>query len=334
MSPSESAAETARIAADWAVRHPLSAADAAALEQWLAGDPRRAGALLRAQAGWAVLDRGQALRGDRATSAAPPAAWLHRMASRRAAVIGIGGSLAATVIGVVSWPLLSRQRATTTRGEIRRLPLEDGSIATINTESELEMSVRANLRKVALVRGQAWFEVVKDNRRPFVVDAGIAQVRAVGTAFAVHRHADRVEIAVTEGTVAAWHSSAEGDLTVLTAGQVATFRGDAAPVGVRTAPEAIRRSLAWRDGEIVLEGETLASAVAQFNRYNRRQLVIEDAALGREPLVGLFQIGDPEGFAATVATTVGAQVYETADEIRLSAKKSDMRETEAAPPRI
>jgi len=338
MSPVESAADIARTASEWAVRHPLCGADAAALELWLAGDPRRAGALLRAQAAWTMLDRGQALRSEvprPAPTTAPSAlSWARRQVSRRSLSVAIGGGIAAALVGFLSWPLLSRQRASTGRGEIRRLPLEDGSVATIDTDSELEVALHANLRQVALVRGQAWFEVAKDARRPFVVDAGIAQARAVGTAFSVHRADDGVEIAVTEGIVVAWPSSVQGSLTTLKAGQFAVFTPDGGLIRVDTAPEAIRRALAWRDGEIALEGETLAHAVGQFNRYNSRQLIVEGHALAREKLVGLFQIGDPGGFAATVAATLGAQVHETADEIRLSRTKSEPQMTEAISPNI
>jgi transmembrane sensor len=80
----------------------------------------------------------------------------------------------------------------------------------------------------------------------------------------------------------------------------------------------IERSLAWREGQIVLEGETLDEAVAQFNRYNNKKLVISDPGLAAEKLVGQFHATDPQTFAEAVATTLGAQVYEQGDTIRLS----------------
>jgi transmembrane sensor len=80
----------------------------------------------------------------------------------------------------------------------------------------------------------------------------------------------------------------------------------------------VERSLAWREGEIVLEGETLDEAVAQFNRYNARKLVISDPGLAAEKLVGQFRATDPQTFAEAVATTLGAKVEEEGDTIRLS----------------
>ena len=302
-------------AAAWALRHPLDAAGEAELKVWLAQDRRHAGALLRAQAGLSVLERN--LAGERADLAAPPSPGV----SRRWLVAGAGGAIAATLAGVIGWPMLTGERVETARGEIRRLPLADGSVATIDTSSALRVRMARDSRRISLSKGQAWFEVAKDRARPFLVDAGMAQVRAVGTAFSVRRTEDGVQVAVTEGTVAAWASDAGGTMTILEAGQYANFRrGAAAPV-TGTAPAAIERSLAWRDGEIALENETLASAAAQFNRYNRQQLIVTDPALASERLVGLFEIDKPEVFAATLAASLDVAVAATPDEIRLSRKK-------------
>ena len=84
------------------------------------------------------------------------------------------------------------------------------------------------------------------------------------------------------------------------------------------ASEDIKRSLAWREGQIVLEGESLDDAVAQFNRYNTRKLVISDPSLAEEKLVGQFRATEPLTFAEAVATTLGAAVVEDGDTIRLS----------------
>lgn len=309
-------------AAAWALRHPLDESERVALETWLAEDRRHAGALLRAQAALSAIDRAVAGNDTSANSLLPASA---PATTRRWVLAGAGGALAAGIAGVVGWPLLVGERVETARGEIRRLPLKDGSVAAIDTSSELRVVMASDSRRVTLGKGQAWFQVAKDKSRPFIVDAGIAQVRAVGTAFSVRRTADGVQVAVTEGKVAAWARDASGTMTILEAGQFATFRtGAAAPV-TGTAPAAIERSLAWRTGEIALDNDTLASAVDQFNRYNRRQFVIVDRDLANERLVGLFQLDNPDTFAATLATSLDVAVTSTPTEIRLARKKAVVR---------
>lgn len=303
-------------AAAWAVRHPLDTAGQAALDAWLARDPRHAGALLRAMAGLSAIDR--ALRPEAAKAELPR----YRQPPRRLVLAGIGGAMAAAVAGMIGWTRTRGERVVTARGEIRRLPLGDGSVATINTSSEIRVMLDSETRRVALESGQAWFQVAKDRARPFIVDAGIAQARAVGTAFSVRRGADGVQVTVTEGVVAVWPSDAGGTMTILKAGQFADFTAGAPTPAIGTAPARIERALAWRSGEIALENESLASAVEQFNRYNHRQLVIADPGLADERLVGLFQIDKPEDFAATLATSIDVEVVTTPTEIRLSRKKS------------
>ncbi|MET3710450.1 transmembrane sensor [Sphingomonas trueperi] len=306
-------------AAEWALRHPLDAAGEAAIEAWLAEDPVHAGALLRAMAGLSLVDQAIAPPADRVAPAHPAP---H---ARRRFLAGAAAALAASVTGLFGWQYWRAQHVETARGEIRRLPLADGSVAMINTDSALSVTLERNIRRISLDHGQAWFQVAKDRARPFVVDAGIALVRAVGTAFSVERRDQGVEIAVTEGTVAVWAADASGAMTIIEAGQFARFHAGATAPVVGTAPAAITRALAWRSGEIALENETVSNAVGQFNRYNRQQLVIEDQDLARERLIGLFQIDKPGDFAATLATSFDAQVTITPQEIRIARKKPEQR---------
>lgn len=303
-------------AARWALRHPLAPAEREELEAWLAQDRRHAGALLRAQAALSAIDRALAPVHDE-----EPHAPRVARPTRRWMLAGAGGAIAATVAGIAGWSQLIGTRVTTARGEIRRLPLADGSVATIDTSSALRVVLADDSRRIALDKGQAFFQVAKDRKRPFIVDAGIAQARALGTAFSVRRTEDGVQVAVTEGIVGVWAGNDSGAMTILQAGQYATFRrGEPAPV-TGTAPAAIDRSLAWRSGEIALENETLANAVAQFNRYNRQQLILADPDLAGERLVGLFRIDNPAAFAETLAVSHQIGVTATPAEIRLSRKK-------------
>ena len=127
-------------------------------------------------------------------------------------------------------------------------------------------------------QGEAWFQVAKDKQRPFVVAAGRARIRAVGTAFSVRRRAGGADVLVTEGAVEVWADGAEGHRVRLSAGARGFIADDAAIVQQPAAPSAIDRALAWRSGKVDLAGDRLDSAVAEFNRYNQRRLVIADPA--------------------------------------------------------
>ncbi len=314
----ETSADIEQAAALWAVKErPLSAEDQAALDAWLAGDRRRQGALFRAESGWASLSRARALNGAGQGSVATP------LLSRRGLLVSAGlvGTMAAGVGGALM--LVNTADHRTQVGEFKRLPLADGTVANLNTDSEIRVNMRSRLRQVELARGEAWFEVAKDPSRPFVVRAGDAHVQAVGTAFSVRHYAGGAEVMVTEGRVKAWSADKADDVVWLSAGD-RTFINGRGALAARKAPEEIDKALAWRSGQIVFEGQTLDWAVAEYNRYNTRKIVLDSPELKLERLVGKYSTGDPVGFAQGTALSIGAEVSVTPDTIHIrSFKKSD-----------
>ena len=122
---------------------------------------------------------------------------------------------------------------------------------------------------------------------------------------------------VTEGTVETWTVGSELDVRQVMAGSKVFVSDIAGPSRVVAASQQIDRALAWREGEIALDGETLAEAAVEFNRYNERKLTI-DPALSNERLVGWFHTNEPDNFAAAAATVLKLKVTENADDIDLS----------------
>lgn len=284
-----------------------SAADEEALQAWLGEDPMRQGLLLRMQAQWIALSPEApepALAADaeaEEAQAAPATRW-----ARRGILTGIAASAALAFAGL-RWNQ-SPAAYTTKLGEIRRLPLSDGSVMTINSGSELTVTMAKQAREVELTQGEAWFEVAKDARRPFVVAAGNVRVRAVGTAFSVRRRETGVEVLVTEGVVETW---ADGDKSLrmrLEAGERVMLSAHAVIDYETDASSSVDRALAWRSGMIDLNGRTLYDAADEFNRYNQRQIIIADPRIAREEFDGLFRINDPEGFAQAVKASLGVSL--------------------------
>ena len=75
----------------------------------------------------------------------------------------------------------------------------------------------------------------------------------------------------------------------------------------RIEPQLLARRLAWTSGRIVLQGETLSEAIAEFNRYNTRQLAFEPS-LATLRVVGNFDATDPESFAAALASAFNLRI--------------------------
>ena len=274
---------------------------------------------------WTHADRVRSL-GPAATQEPPEPSFWERI-DRRAAMLG-GGAVAASLLAGITIPrLLARShRLATATGEIRRVPLGEGSVVTLDTDSVVETAFNKERRDVRLLSGVAFFEVAHDPSRPFVVQARDLLVRAVGTAFSVRNIAGQpVSVVVSEGRVALSRTSGHDGAAPLQL--AANTQAVVAPESRLTAGEVMRpltpddltRSLSWRDGMLAFEGETLAQAAHRFRRYGGPAIVIDDATLARQPISGLFAASDPRGFAQAIAISFDAHVDESHGEVRLTA---------------
>ncbi|WP_347303020.1 FecR domain-containing protein [Croceibacterium sp. TMG7-5b_MA50] len=309
----------------WAARMdagPLADADRIALDRWLAADPLNKGALLRAQAMLCLIyeapDRAAEMDGGPAAVApqaeapgiaAPARRWRWPVGFAATAAVA---AAAATLLLLPGKPV-SADYATRT-GEVRRVALDDGSRAIINTASEVEIEIGSTRRVVTLAHGEAWFNVAKDRERPFTVQAGPIRVTAVGTAFAVRRNSGSATVTVTEGRVEIRNTADPHHIVSAGAGEATTIAFAPRLPAPRIRP-ARESALAWRDGDIVLDGMTLQAAVDEFNRYNIRKVTIASPQIARKSMVGYFRINQPEQFAAAAAGLVGGSVEQDGNNI-------------------
>ncbi|NIA57722.1 DUF4880 domain-containing protein [Massilia sp. TW-1] len=300
----------------------LDADERADFNAWLEADARHKGAYVRAL----VIDNAiskavsdQRLHPGEDRYGLRSDGYENAKASRRT-WLKYGALAAGGAILGVGMSLLSRDSVTTlatSRGEFRRVALADTSIANMNSDSRLEVRFTTARRQIDLVKGEAWFEVAKDKRKPFVVAAAGVEVRAVGTAFGVRRFLNGAEVLVTEGTVDVWTGQARARLV---AGERSFLPYNAAQITVARQPQEIQRKLAWRDGNLVFTRQNLGEAVADFNRYSARQIVIADPALERERIFGQYRIDAPEQFAKDIGAYLNVPVEVSAERIVIGAK--------------
>lgn len=222
------------------------------------------------------------------------------------------------VVGLSVWLSLSGQIIETERGERREVALADGSVLQVDPQTRMRVKLREKTRRIELEQGRALFRVAKDPQRPFIVQANDTVARAVGTSFAVEHKSQDVVVTVAEGKVAvsvlpANARQAGPDLfAMLIANEQLTVDRSGSSASVRKVDS--NRELAWTRGRLVFDDTPLAQVLSDFNRYNRVQLRIEDAALAARPVSGTFDASDPESFIAFIQTV--AQVDVVRDDAR------------------
>lgn len=314
-------------AAAWVARqdrlgNEWSGRDEIEFQAWLDQAVAHRVAWLRVREGW--------LKADRVVqSPAARASVLVRPVMSRA--FWPAGVLAAAVLLwwlTPSWMMpqpslpAGQARHETAVGARELLSLADGSRVTLNTNSRGRSAMDRQTRRFWLEHGEAFFDIAHDETRPFVVMAGEDRITVLGTRFSVRREAGRTDITVLEGRVRLARASEQepetSAPTELGPRMGAVSRQEGLLVALRTETE-ILRNLSWREGRLVFDQLTLSEIAAEFNRYNQRQLVVDDELAGLR-LGGSFDAHNVDGFVRLLREGFGVVAHLEGDRLRLSAR--------------
>jgi transmembrane sensor len=247
---------------------------------------------------------------------------------RRRWLFGLAASLAGVLLGTVLvvrfvWNL---GVYATPVGVQATVKLDDGSVIFLNTSSRVKVEYSTDRRAVRLFEGEALFTVAKDSSRPFFVLTDNAEVRAVGTQFSVYRSSSTAtSVAVLEGAVEVSvpkkvPASEEVVPKILAAGDEATV--ERAQVLKAVKPN-VQRAVAWRSRQLIFSGDQVAEIVAEFNRYNRRQIRVEGDEIRDRQLSGLFDADDPSPVVRFLERDPQIEVVETEDAILIRPRSAN-----------
>jgi transmembrane sensor len=277
------------------------------------------------------------------------ASGVHRLQGLWIGRTSIAASIAIVCIAsLLTWFALNRYSTYTTQiGERRSITLTDGSTIDLNARSKVRIKFSKAERDVELVDGQALFEVAKDKARPFIVRSGDTIVRAIGTQFDVYHKKNGTTVTVIDGRVAVLTSASQransgsgiaspmipsptagqrrelagkedaSGAVFLSAGERVTVTDQAMSIPERTN---IAAATAWVQHRLIFDGSRLSDVVDDFNRYNARQLVIEDPALDDFHVSGVYSSTDPASLVRFLRSQPGIDVIETDKEVRVTRK--------------
>ena len=328
----------------------LSDAEGRSFERWLAEDGEHRTAFQKQQAAWDLFDghetsetlqrlRHDAKR-DRQSFAEPansnaPRWYAAGIAASLVLIAGLamllwnggaqqGHGAVEPQIAQVQDPVADAVQAfETERGGLETVTLADGSIVTLNTDSAIEVAYSADRRTVALLRGQALFDVAHDPDKPFVVRAGNQEITALGTRFDVRLDSGQVQVALMEGRVAVTEvgvrpGGAALDSVILEPGQELI-----AVAGKRSRIEKVQvaQQLRWTQGFVEFDDVPLKDAISELNRYNMRQIVIRDGSIASMRVSGVFKTDDPARFAAIVGELLPVESRDDGDTLVIAARR-------------
>ena len=185
--------------------------------------------------------------------------------------------------GALVYEILSNSEETikmntlsTAMGESYQLRLPDGSMVWLNAATTLKYPTnfsKLENRKVTLT-GEAYFEVFKDKKRPFVVATDKQEVQVLGTHFNVNSYADESSVKTTllEGIVRVSLLNARAGGVLLKPNEQAVNTGAVIDVTQVEAADAI----AWKNGEFLFDEEPLESIMRKIARWYNVEVVYKD----------------------------------------------------------
>lgn len=316
-----SAPEINQTAAEWAAKVDaghLAPSEQEELDAWLAEDARHMGAYAHVQAVLARFERIGAAAGSQSLRLGVEP---DRALTRRAMVLtGAAASVAVLATGAgLTWKYLPRRTYATRIGETQIIPLMDGSVVTLNTNSKVSVDYGKSRREIRLIRGEALFDVAKSKKWPFIVIAGDTQVRAVGTSFTVKLLPSApVQVLVQEGVVEVRRPDIPQVAPVRVSINSKAVAPVDAPIETRTVePNEVSRDLAWRMGRIAFDNVTLKDAAEEFARYSEIPILV-DPVVADQTITGLFVSNDPVGFARAAAISLRLRANISEREVRIT----------------
>lgn len=301
--------------------------------RWMQADSRHRAAFTRLENTWSKLEE---LREYRPESSQHPDCDLIRTKPRykRNPLLFTGiATLAASLLMMAGWWFANGRaiasdsyKTFTSEANVREsVTLVDGSKIYLNSHSEVRVEYTPALRRISLVRGEAFFVVAKNQARPFTVLAGAVAVHAIGTAFNVSLSAAAVDVVVSEGKVKVTeinapesfssilprNSARSGDhiQELLVANEslhipshgITEMKHALTPK--KLDEQSMRQALLWKDTWLVFKETPLTEVVERFNRHNKIQLILGDTELGTRPVGGNFHANNLEVFVSLLVQT-------------------------------
>lgn len=174
--------------------------------------------------------------------------------------------------------------------------LSDGTKVTLNAGTSLRYPVKfieGQNRQVFIETGEAYFNVVKDSKHPFIVNNNNVNIRVLGTQFNVSSYPEdtNVSTVLVEGSVSLYDS---GDVyksekaTLLKPGYLADWNKTNKTIKIKKAD--VKVQTAWINGRIILKHMKFSHIIKKLERHYDVRIKNNNKSLGEELITATFDI--------------------------------------------
>jgi ferric-dicitrate binding protein FerR (iron transport regulator) len=167
---------------------------------------------------------------------------------------------------------------TSEKGSVSTIHLEDGSTIWLSTDSKIKIEKGPKGQISAKLDGEAYFELMPDPSRKFIVDLGYFKVKDIGTKFNIRAYSTEKKIYTTllEGEVDLYKQG-ENSMLSLKPGEHMQYEKESSQLSVSREDPSI--AIAWKDGKFVFIDKTLSEICRELENWYNVEIIIGNQTL-------------------------------------------------------
>ena len=202
---------------------------------------------------------------------------------------------------------------------VENIFLPDGSVVTLDAKTKVDIKYYEDKREVNLSLGKALFNVTKNDKKPFIVNADKIKVQVLGTNFEVKNQKDKINIDVISGKVSVQklENNDYKEIAVLTQGKHISFDKQNSKYELKNID--IENIASWKNGILYFQDESLHDAINEFKKYKDINTNIENS-IQKYSVSGSFKIEDFDKFLFALTKIYSLKVDKKGEIIYISKK--------------
>ncbi len=217
--------------------------------------------------------------------------WQYVAAASVAMLLLLGGTF--FIWTKTSWAIASIETKIP-KGVKSKIVLSDGTVVYLNSGTYLKYPAqfKGGMREVFLI-GEGYFEVTKDSKHPFIVNADGFKIKVLGTHFNVKNYSDDYQIVATllEGKICVSKSiNNDNNLIELKPNEQVTLNRSSGKMDKLTVQANLFTN--WRENKYYFDGKNLEEISKELERGFNIKILILSENLKKEIFTGLFDKGE------------------------------------------
>ena len=237
-----------------------------------------------------------------------------------AALLSIAGYHTFSYLGTSSQMI----ELTASNQLVKNVTLPDGTLVSLNSETHLSYPKRfGNYTREVTIEGEAFFEVKPNKKKPFIIHAGNAQIKVLGTSFNVNAYpnAKLMEVIVKTGKVQVINNTAESkqfNELILNPGEKATLMLSSNAL-LKTTNEN-PNFLAWKTHNFIFRAASLGEVISNLEKVYKVNIRLDDPKLNKLLLTAHFNDYSLDVILKVIETTFQMETQKMDGQYILKAK--------------